>query len=75
MMTDDKFLDKANKFHILQDASDNSFYTLEEYKLATETLQRNKEGKFSNSLYHFIPPIQCNKMPTYNKPLQKVIKW
>lgn len=44
MMTDDKFLDKANKFHILQDAADSKFYTLEEYRLATETLQKNKEG-------------------------------
>jgi len=44
MMTDDKFLDKANKFHILQDAGDNKFYTLEEYRLAAETLQKNKEG-------------------------------
>ena len=45
MMTDDKFLDRANKFHILQDASDNKFYTLEEYRLAAETLQKNKDGK------------------------------
>ena len=58
MMTDDKFLEKANKFHILQaspspskggvaeDSADgNRFYTLEEYKLATETLQKNKDGK------------------------------
>jgi len=44
MMTDDKFLDKANKFHIMQDAVDNTFYTLDEYKLATETLQKNKNG-------------------------------
>jgi molecular chaperone HtpG len=44
MMTDDKFLDKANKFHILQDAADNTFYTIEEYRLAAETLQKNKEG-------------------------------
>jgi molecular chaperone HtpG len=44
MMTDDKFLDKANKFHILQDAGDSKFYTLEEYRLATETLQKNKDG-------------------------------
>ena len=44
MMTDDKFLDKAIKFHILQDAGDSKFYTLEEYRLATETLQKNKEG-------------------------------
>ena len=45
MMTDDKFLDKANKFHILQDSKDDKFYTLEEYRLATETLQKNKDGK------------------------------
>lgn len=49
MMTDDKFLEKANKFLIMQDAApeggEAKFYTLEEYKLATETLQKNKEGK------------------------------
>ena len=45
MMTDDKFLEKANLFHIMQDVKDNQFYTLEEYKIATETLQKNKEGK------------------------------
>ena len=45
MMTDDKFLEKANKFHVLQDTTDNKFYTLEEYRIATETLQKNKEGK------------------------------
>lgn len=45
MMTDDKFLEKANKFHVLQDTIDKKFYTLEEYKIATETLQKNKDGK------------------------------
>lgn len=45
MMTDDKFLEKANKFHILQDAVEDKYYTLEEYRLATETLQKNKDGK------------------------------
>lgn len=45
MMTDDKFLEKANKFHILQDAKEEKYYTLEEYRLATETLQKNKDGK------------------------------
>ncbi len=58
MMTDDKFLEKANKFHILQASPSPSgggvsedpknagqFYTLEEYRLATETLQKNKDGK------------------------------
>lgn len=45
MMTDDKFLEKANKFHILQDTKDGKFYTLEEYRMAAETLQKNKDGK------------------------------
>ena len=58
MMTDDKFLEKANKFHILEASLNPSkggtlkdsdtakkFYTLEEYKMATETLQKNKDGK------------------------------
>jgi len=45
MLTDEKFLEKANKFHIFQDTDGNKFYTLEEYRLATETLQKNKEGK------------------------------
>ena len=44
MMTDDKFLDKANKFFIMQD-TDGKFYTMEEYRMATETLQKNKDGK------------------------------
>ena len=45
MLTDEKFLEKANKFHIFQDTEGDKFYTLEEYRLATETLQKNKEGK------------------------------
>ena len=45
MMTDDKFQEKANKFLVMQDASSDTFYTLEEYRAATETLQKNKEGK------------------------------
>lgn len=45
MMTDDKFLDKANSFHIFRDARQQKFYTLEEYRMAAETLQKNKDGK------------------------------
>lgn len=44
MMTDDKFLDKATKFFVMQD-TDNKFYTLEEYKASTEATQKNKDGK------------------------------
>src|SRR5256885_7278608 len=47
MMTDDKFLEKANKFNVYEEAgvTEQKFYTLEEYRLAAETLQKNKDGK------------------------------
>jgi molecular chaperone HtpG len=44
MMTDDKFLEKANKFLVMED-TDGKFHTLEEYKTTTEVLQKNKDGK------------------------------
>lgn len=44
MMTDDKFLEKANRFHLMEDVN-GGFYTLEEYRSATEAIQQNKEGK------------------------------
>ena len=43
MMTDDKFLDKANSFFIMED-TDGKFYTKEEYVTATAA-QKNKDGK------------------------------
>ena len=55
MMTDDKFLEKANKFLILQ-STEGKFYTFEEYKMATETLQKNKEGK--QVILYSTDPIQ-----------------
>lgn len=58
MMTDDKFLEKANKFLVLQDASANKFYTLEEYKLAAEALQKNKDGKLV--ILYTTDPVQQN---------------
>ncbi len=45
MMTDDKFLDKGNKFFVMEDAASKKFYTLDEYRTETEALQKNKEGK------------------------------
>ena len=46
MITDDKFLEKGNKFLILEDAAKaGTFYTLNEYKTATESNQKNKDGK------------------------------
>jgi molecular chaperone HtpG len=45
MMTDEKFREKADRFHIMQDTVSGQFYTLEEYRAAAETLQKNKDGK------------------------------
>ncbi len=62
MMTDDKFLEKANKFNIFEDAAPDAdgqkFYTLEEYRHATETLQKNKEGKLV--MLYTTDPVQQN---------------
>jgi len=55
MMTDDKFLDKANKFLIMQ-STDGKFLTIEEYKLATEVLQKNKDGK--HIILYTTDPVQ-----------------
>jgi molecular chaperone HtpG len=73
MMTDDKFLEKANKFLIMEtpsnspegggqkadaeaSASGRKFYTLEEYRTATEALQKNKDGKLV--ILYTTDPIQ-----------------
>jgi molecular chaperone HtpG len=46
MITDDKFREKADKFHIMQDAANvEKFYTLDEYRTEAETLHKNKDGK------------------------------
>ncbi len=45
MMTDDKFLEKANRFLIMQSINDEKFYTLDEYRAATSQLQTNKDGQ------------------------------
>lgn len=45
MMTDDKFLEKANKFHIVKETGADKYFTIEEYKTATEVIQKNKDGK------------------------------
>ena len=46
MITDDKFREKADKFHIMQDAANpGKYYTLEEYRTEADGLQKNKDGK------------------------------
>ena len=57
MITDDKFLEKANKFLILEDAAEaGKFYTVDEYKSTTEATQKNKEGK--QVLLYTTNPVQ-----------------
>jgi molecular chaperone HtpG len=58
MITDDKFLEKANKFNLYEDASGGKFYTLEEYRTETEALQKNKEGKLV--MLYTTDPVQQN---------------
>ena len=57
MITDDKFLDKANKFLIMEDAANSgTFYTLDEYKTTTAATQKNKDGK--QVLLYTTNPVQ-----------------
>ncbi len=45
MLTDEKFMEKAKAFHIMQDTNSGNFLTFEEYKFAAETLQTTKDKK------------------------------
>ena len=57
MITDDKFLEKANKFLIMEDAaSAGTFYTLDEYKTTTAAIQKIKDGK--QVLLYTTNPVQ-----------------
>ena len=58
MITDDKFLEKANKFNLFEAAEGGKFYTLDEYKSATESLQKNKDGKIV--MLYTTDPVQQN---------------
>ncbi|HMH32614.1 MAG TPA: molecular chaperone HtpG [Puia sp.] len=73
MMTDDKFLEKANKFLIMEDASGEKFYTLEEYTKETEALQRNKDGKLV-ILYTTNPVQQDSYIQAARAKGYKVVK-
>ncbi len=55
MMTDEKFLEKANSFVVMEDTT-GKFHTVEEYKTATEATQKNKEGK--STIIYTTNPIQ-----------------
>jgi molecular chaperone HtpG len=45
MMTDDKFYDKAKSFMVMQDVGSGNFMTIDEYKIAVENIQVNKDKK------------------------------
>ena len=86
MMTDDKFLEKANKFNIFETSpnpsgggasgdskSSKKFYTLEEYRKETEALQKNKDGKLV-MLYTTDPVQQDSYIQAAIKRSYKVVK-
>ena len=73
MMTDDKFREKAEKFHIMQDALTAEYFTLQEYRNATESIQKNKEGKLV-ILYTTDPVQQDSYIRAADKRGFKVVK-
>lgn len=73
MMTDDKFLEKANKFVVFEDVAGGKHYTQEEYKTETSTLQTNKEGKLV-VLYATNPVQQDSYIQAAQAKGYKVVK-
>lgn len=73
MMTDDKFREKADRFHIMQDALTGEYYTLSEYRNATEAIQKNKEEKLV-ILYTTDPVQQDSYIRAADKKGYKVVK-
>jgi molecular chaperone HtpG len=73
MMTDDKFLDKGNKFVVFEDVAGGKFYTQEEYKTETASLQTNKEGKLV-ILYATSPVQQDSYIQAAQAKGYKVVK-
>ncbi len=73
MMTDDKFLEKANKFLVMEDAAGGKFYTYEEYRTETEAIQKNKDGKLV-ILYTTDPVQQHSYVKAAQDKGYKVIK-
>ena len=73
MMTDDKFLDKASQFHVFEESAGGRFYTLEEYRSATESLQKNKDGKLV-IIYTTNPVQQDAYIQAANDKGYKVVK-
>ncbi|MCU0403972.1 MAG: molecular chaperone HtpG [Chitinophagaceae bacterium] len=45
MLTDEKFYDKAKSFCVMQEVTSEKYMTIDEYMMAAETLQTNKDKK------------------------------
>jgi molecular chaperone HtpG len=73
MMTDDKFLEKASKFHIMEDVEGGKFYTLDEYRQEAQALQTNKENKLV-ILYATNPVQQDSYVQAAKNKGYKVVK-
>jgi molecular chaperone HtpG len=73
MMTDDKFLEKANKFHIMEDVEGGKFYTLDEYRQEAQALQNNKDNKLV-ILYATNPVQQDSYIQAAKAKGYKVVK-
>ena len=73
MITDDKFLEKANKFNLFEEAKGGKYYTLDEYRTETEALQKNKEGKLV-MLYTADPVNQNSFIKAAEQKGYKVVK-
>ena len=74
MITDDKFLEKANKFLLMQDTAEGKFYTQDEYRAATEVVQKNKDGKLV-ILYTTNPVQQHSYVKAAEDRGYKVVKF
>ncbi|MCW3463271.1 molecular chaperone HtpG [Chitinophaga nivalis] len=73
MMTDDKFLDKGNKFLVMEDVDGGKFYTQEEYRAEAAALQTNKEDKLV-ILYATNPVQQDSYVQAAKNKGYKVVK-
>jgi molecular chaperone HtpG len=73
MMTDDKFMEKGNKFQIMHDVDASKYYTLEEYKQEATALQTNKDGNLV-ILYATNPIQQDSYIQAAKNKGYKVVK-
>ncbi|PSL50103.1 molecular chaperone HtpG [Chitinophaga niastensis] len=73
MMTDDKFMEKANKFLLMEDVDGGKFYTQEEYRVEAAALQTNKEEKLV-ILYATNPVQQDSYVQAAKNKGYKVVK-